>query len=179
MIVALFVDPYSCDGSDKASEYEELEEFVRECLPELADKLVFRRGVRPHGRDLMESGFKIYLFDIGGMCYVSHNGEMQTTFCKNVLTVANDDRPSSLFIPWSTMTSGYVSHAVYELFIDLNDVPPDEDEPCYTTRLPPNVWCPPRSKTLQMSNLDKEAEIRKWLRHQLAMEQIIPPDPAE
>lgn len=144
MRVYLYVDEFATINSSPEEEYEEIEEWFREQLPDADIK--FHRKMMPH--KLANASPDVYLFDIGGLCYVDHSGERRLNLCHEVLRQV-EDHPSTLFIPWTSMTRDYLRYA-------LEDMLPET-----AANTPPNVWCPPKV------GMDLDYEAREALGNKL------------
>jgi hypothetical protein len=104
-------------------EYQQLERLVRRGL---GNRAQFKRGVNFY--QLKGCRPDLYLFDVGGMCYEGFGAAWN--WCRNLADVVIDDHPSTLFVPWSSMTVRDWRDIVTEEVPALQQLP--------------NVWLPPK-----------------------------------
>lgn len=122
MKVGMFVDDFSTIDSTPEKEYEEIEASFREALPDV--KFKFKRNVSPYA--LSNSDFDVYLFDFGGLAYADMSGSQRMSMAREIAKQA-EERPSTLFIPYTKMTRDYQNIAADDAFGDFS---------------PPNLWRP-------------------------------------
>lgn len=120
MRVGLFVDNFACIGKTPEEEYDEIEAAFQEELPKT--KFHFVRNVQPNA--LSNSSFDVYLFDFGGLCYSDPSGGFRMSLAREI-TKQVEERPNTLFIPYSKMTRDYQKIAADDAFGDFS---------------PPNLW---------------------------------------
>jgi hypothetical protein len=155
MIIWLFTDEFATMGSTQEEEYEEIEELFRQMLP--GEKLLFERNKRPS--QLANGSADVYVFDIGGMCYVDHSGERRKSWCHDVLRQV-EDRPNTLFVPWTSMTGDYLRYVLQEMLPEWDDPDAELPEP----KAPPNVWLPPKNVGFDWYKLPGlEEKLQSWV----------------
>ena len=114
MKVWMYVDQFATLDSSQEEEYQNLEELIQTALP---FKISFKRNVLPH--ELKNGNPDIYIFDIGGLCYIDFSGDKRIDMSKTMLEQVND-HPNTLFIPYSKMTVDYVKFAMEDFLPELN-----------------------------------------------------------
>lgn len=127
MHIWMYVDQYSSwssnnraeewneDHSDeqktgKDLEYEEIEKLFSKAFP--AEKLTFKRDVLLS--ELRNGNPDIYVWDIGGLCYVDQSGTQRYNWSHEVVRQI-EDHPGTVFVPWSAFTQRYVRGALEDL----------------------------------------------------------------
>lgn len=163
MIVWLYVDQFASMLTTVEEEYEGLERLFRESLD---CALVFHRDKYPH--ELRNGCPDIYLFDIGGLCYVDHSGDRRHDFCHEVVR-AVEEHPNTLFIPWTSMTRDMFRFALTEVLPEFTAVP--EDDRVYGGPPRRNIWCPKRlnDPSYDIETLEKQviAHVGEFFKHAL------------
>jgi hypothetical protein len=146
--------------STPEEEYVEVEGLLTDWLA--GRTLRFTRDVLPYR--LANGVCDLYLFDMGGLCRVDFSGDRCTTLAREVLRQSRD-HPSTLFVPWSTMTRDYVRLALQEALPEWED--PDAVLPA-DSEAPKNVIVVPKSVDLQFNvheNLEHfRKKIQEWFR---------------
>lgn len=138
--VWLYVDEFGCAGEEPEDEYTHLESFFTEQL----GKVKFKRNML--FTELRNGSPDLYVFDIGGLCYVDYSGRQRMDWCNEVLRQVAD-HPNTLFIPYSDMTRGYCRVA-------MEDLVPE-------TLTAPNVFCP-KSKWDDYET-ELKAKLAEWM----------------
>jgi hypothetical protein len=134
--VWLFVDEFASLDSTPDDEYDEIEGFLCETLR--GHTLAFQRDMRPHL--LANASPRVYLFDIGGMCVTDFGGGMRRNWAHTLIRQL-EDHPSTLFVPWTSMTGDSLRSALQEFLPEWHD--PEAALPDPPAR--PNLWLPPES----------------------------------
>lgn len=158
--IGLHVDEFATMDSSPEEEYAEIEEAIREAVPGV--DITFVRDLPPH--KLSQTSVSVYVFDIGGMCRVDWNGERREELSRQVNKLA-DDRPNTLFVPWSSMTRNYLRSAIRML------QPQWEDGDTPTAEIPlgdrPNVSLPHESQEEKLFQYGPQehytAAIKRWI----------------
>lgn len=110
----LNVDDVASYMSTQEEEYEEIEKWLSETLPNHQFK--FTRDFPP--QDLMTKKLELYLFDYGGLCKYDLSGACREGLARRILEAAKE-KPNTLFVPWSKMTLDYWKFAAEEFFPEL------------------------------------------------------------
>lgn len=150
----MYADEFATMGSSKEEEYKEIQSNFEEMLP--GCQFTFYRDKTPF--HLKNASPDVYVFDIGGLCYVDHSGERRLDLCREVLRQA-EDHPRTLFVPWTSMTGDYLRTALHQLLPEWSD--PDATLP--ENPAPFNVWLPPQRQQFEWWTKPGLADkLRSW-----------------
>jgi len=158
MTIWMYVDEFSSMMSSTAKEYAEIRGCFRKWLPK--HKILFCKDKRPH--ELANARPDIYVFDIGGLCYVDYSGNQRHNFCHEVVRQV-EDHPNTLFVPWTSMTRASLRFAMTEFLPEFAGKAEDDRE--FSEGLRPNVWCPGENEDrnlLAISESSLKAIVKKW-----------------
>lgn len=142
--VWLFSDEFASLSSTQEEEYDEMEKKLTELLPDV--KLRFSRGKQP--QDLANASPDVYVFDIGGMCYVDYGGIQRRNWCHMVLRQL-EDHPNTLFIPWTSMTGDSLQWAIEDFMPEAKNAA--------------NIWLPNCGMVDWWEMPGLQEKLRSWL----------------
>jgi hypothetical protein len=151
MKIWMYVDQFATLDSSPEEEYDEIRAWIKAQLPDV--KLQFKQDVDPY--KLKNARCDVYLFDIGGLCYVDHSGEKRISLCHEVLRQV-EDHPNTLFVPWTSMTRDYLRAALQDLLPEFES---SHESP------KANVWCPGKKREGDWDNEargDLAAKLKEW-----------------
>lgn len=167
-----YVDEYSSMASTREDEYADIERYFTEWLPGV--ELKFKHGVAP---TQLTNHPDIYIWDIGGLCYVDHSGDQRLSMC-HFLVDQLDAMPNVLFIPWSSMTRDTMAYAITE-FLPEFAAKPEEERSYPEAPVRPNLWCPAKTWKTE-EELGLPDTVRAWAEKINAERKpYVPPGPVE